>query len=218
MIRRSKLREPPGPVIRVVIADDHVTVREGLAAMIDRQPDMAIIGVADNGRDACELWQITRPDVTLLDLRMPLLDGVETLTRIRQVDPLARIIILTTFHADNDVARAMAAGARGYLLKDADREDLFLCIRAVHRGETSLAPAVIANLAASLADKRLTSRELEVLKLVAFGHGNKDVGLALDIGETTVKSHLRNVFAKLNVVSRTEAISVASKRGLVELG
>jgi len=208
---------PPTTPIRVLIADDHVTVREGLAAMIGRQPDMMIVGEAANGRECVDLWLTARPDVTLLDLRMPILDGVGAIEEIRGQDAAARIVVLTTFDTDNDISRAITAGARGYLLKDAPRDDLLESIRRVHAGETSLSPTLVAKLASGLGDEALTSREHGVLVLLARGHSNKDIGLALEIGETTVKSHLRSIFSKLKVLSRTEAISVASRRGLVDL-
>ena len=202
--------------IRVLIADDHVTVREGLAAMIGRQPDMTVVGVASNGQECVDLWQAARPDVTLLDLRMPVLDGVSAIENVRAQDPTARIVVLTTFDTDTDISRAITAGARAYLLKDATREELLETIRQVHKGEMRLSPALIAKLASGLGDEALTAREQSVLALLALGRSNKDIGLALDIGETTVKSHLRSIFAKLRVVSRTEAISVANRRGLLK--
>jgi len=202
--------------IRVLIADDHVTVREGLAAMIGRQPDMRVVGEASNGQECVDLWQATRPDVTLLDLRMPIRDGVSAIENIRAQDPAARIVVLTTFDTDNDISRAVTAGARGYLLKDAPREELIETIRQVDKGETRLSSALVAKLASGLGDEALTTREQSVLALLALGRSNKDIALALDIGETTVKSHLRSIFTKLRVVSRTEAISVASRRGLLE--
>lgn len=217
MTHQTETRSPPTPSIRILIADDHVTVREGLAAMIGRQPDMTIVGEAANGRECVDQWRTSRPDVTLLDLRMPILDGVGAIEEIRGQDAAARIVVLTTFDTDNDISRAITAGARGYLLKDAPRDDLLESIRRVHAGETSLSPALVAKLASGLGDEALTSRESGVLVLLARGHSNKDIGLALEIGETTVKSHLRSIFAKLKVLSRTEAISVASRRGLIDL-
>jgi DNA-binding NarL/FixJ family response regulator len=203
--------------IRVLIADDHVTVREGLAAIIGRQADMAVAGEAASGRDAVNLWQQCRPDVTLIDLRMPVMDGVIAIGEIRRLDPTARIIVLTTFDTDNDIARAIKAGAKGYLLKDTQREELLDSIRRVHAGETCIPPAVVAKLAASMRSEALSARELEVLTLLARGRSNKEIALELHISETTVKSHLRSLFAKLDVLSRTEAITVASRRGLVQL-
>lgn len=201
--------------IRVLIADDHVTVREGLAAMIGRQPDMTVVAEAENGREAVELWQIHKPYVTLLDLRMPVLDGVGAVEEIRRQDTLARIIVLTTFDTDDEIYRAIKAGAKGFLLKDARREELLDCIRRVHAGETCISPALTAKLAAGMNSEVLTGRELDVLGLLARGKSNKEIGANLYISETTVKSHLRSIFAKLNVLSRTEAVAVASRRGLV---
>lgn len=203
--------------IRVLIADDHVTVREGLAAIIGRQPDMVVVAEAANGRECVERWQECRPDVALLDLRMPVLDGVGAIEEIRREAPSARLIILTTFDTDNDISRAVMAGAKGYMLKDAQREELLDCIRGVHAGETRIPPSLVSKLAAGVSGEALTSRELEVLTLLARGHSNKDISVHLNIGETTVKSHLRSIFNKLQVLSRTEAITVASRRGLIRL-
>jgi len=203
--------------IRVLIADDHVTVREGLAAIIGRQADMSVAGEAATGREAVELWRECRPDVTLIDLRMPVMDGVIAIGEICRLEPAARIIVLTTFDTDNDISRAIKAGAKGYLLKDAQREELLDSIRRVHAGETCIPPSVVAKLAASMRTESLSARELEVLTLLARGRSNKDIALELHISEPTVKSHLRSLFAKLDVLSRTEAITVASRRGLVQL-
>ncbi|RUQ37820.1 MAG: response regulator transcription factor [Candidatus Competibacteraceae bacterium] len=203
--------------IQVLIADDHVMVREGLAAIIGRQPDMQVVGEAANGLEAVALWLQHRPNVTLLDLRMPLLNGVGAMDAIRHHDALARIVVLTTFDTDNEIAQAIKSGAKGYLLKDAQREELLECIRKVHGGETCIAPALVAKLAAGISSETLTGRELDVLALLARGKSNREIGVALFISETTVKSHLRNIFAKLNVLSRTEAITVASRRGLIQL-
>jgi DNA-binding NarL/FixJ family response regulator len=202
--------------IRVLIADDHVTVREGLVAMIGRQPDMVVVGEAATGRDAVDSWCRHCPDVSLLDLRMPQLDGVGAIEEIRGHHAAARVIILTTFDTDADVSSAIKAGARGYLLKDAQREELLDCIRQVHAGQMCIPSALVAKLAAGMSSEALTHRELEVLTLLAQGKSNKEIGTGLHIGETTVKSHLRSIFTKLNVLSRTEAISVASRRGLIQ--
>ena len=203
--------------IRVLIADDHVTVLEGLAAIIERQPDMTVVAEATNGREAIDLWLQHRPDIALLDLRMPVMDGVDAIEKIRKQDAAARIIVLTTFDTDNDIHRAIKAGAKAYLLKDTQREDLLTCIRKVNRGETCLSPSLLEKLAAGLSNEILTNRELEVLKLLAQGKSNKEIGVSLFISETTVKSHIRNIFGKLNVISRTEAILTASRRGLVQI-
>jgi len=209
--------QPSPTLIKVLVADDHVTVREGLAAIIGRQPDMVVIAEAANGRDCVDRWLEYRPDVALLDLRMPVLDGVGAIQAIRREAPSARLIVLTTFDTDHDISRAIMAGAKGYMLKDAQREELLDCIRGVHTGETRISPSLVAKLAAGVSGEMLTSRELEVLTLLARGHSNKDISARLSIGETTVKSHLRGIFSKLQVLSRTEAITVASRRGLIRL-
>jgi two-component system NarL family response regulator len=181
------------------------------------QPDMLVVAEAVNGRQAVDLWQKQRPDVTLLDLRMPKLDGVGVIDEIRKEDTSARTIVLTTYDTDNEIYRAIKAGAKGYLLKDAKREELLECVRKVSRGETCIAQALVEKLAAGMSSETLTGRELAVLTLLARGKSNKEIGANLFISETTVKGHLRNIFTKLNVLSRTEAITVASRRGLVQL-
>jgi len=203
--------------IRVLIADDHVTVLEGLAAMIGRQPDMVVVAEAADGQEAIDLWITHRPEVTLLDLRMPKRDGVDVIEAIRKRDPSARIIVLTTYATDTEILRAIKAGTKAYLLKDARREELLDCIRRVNRGETCIPASLVEKVAAGLSSEPLTGRELNVLELLARGKSNKEIGVSLYISETTVKSHLRSVFKKLNVLSRTEAISVAGRRGLIRL-
>lgn len=203
--------------IRLLIADDHVTVLEGLTAIIRRQPDMTVVADAANGREAVERWTAHRPDVTLLDLRMPELDGVGVTESIRSLDPAARVIVLTTYDTDNDILRAIRAGAKAYLLKDSRREDLLDCIRRVHRGETCITPSMVEKLATGLSSEALTGRELDVLTLLAQGMSNKEIGARLFVTETTVKSHLRAIFTKLNVLSRTEAVTSANRRGLIRL-
>jgi DNA-binding NarL/FixJ family response regulator len=203
--------------IRVLIADDHVTVLEGLAAMIGRQPDMVVVAEAADGQEAIDLWLTHRPEVTLLDLRMPKLDGVDVIEEIRKRDSSARIIVLTTYETDTEILRAIKAGTKAYLLKDARREELLDCIRRVNRGETCIPTSLIEKVATGLSSEALTGRELNVLELLARGKSNKEIGVSLYISETTVKSHLRSIFRKLNVLSRTEAISVANRRGLIRL-
>jgi two-component system NarL family response regulator len=203
--------------IRVLIADDHAMVREGLAAIIGRQADMTVVGEAANGPEAIDLWRKHRPDVALFDLRMPVLDGVGAISEIRSRDPAARIIVVTTFDTDDGIARAIKAGARGYLPKDAQREELLEAIRGVHAGETSIPQSLLGKLVAGLSSEPLTDRELEVLTLLASGNSNKEIGARLSIGETTVKSHLRSIFSKLDVISRTEAVAVANRRGLIRI-
>jgi two-component system NarL family response regulator len=203
--------------IRVLIADDHVTVTAGLASIIGMQPDMTVIAEGANGREAVELWRKHRPDITLLDLRMPELDGVGAIEEIHKEDASARVIVLTTYDTDNDIYRAIKAGARGYILKDARREELLDSIRRVSRGETCIPQSLLEKLATGVSSETLTGRELDVLTLLARGKTNKEIGANLYIGETTVKAHLRSIFSKLNVLSRTEAIAAASRRGLVQL-
>jgi len=203
--------------IRVLIADDHSVVREGLVSLIGRRADMAVIGEASNGREAVEFWKKHQPDVTLLDLRMPELDGVGVIKEIRAENQNARIIVLTTFDGDEDIYRAIQAGSKGYLLKDAPREALMDCIRRVHGGETCVPVHLAAKLAQRVSGESLSEREIDVLKLMAQGKSNKEIGSALFISEGTVKSHVKGIFAKMNVISRTEAVANATRRGLIQL-
>ena len=203
--------------IRVLIADDHTTFLAGLTSIIDMEQDMIVIAQATDGRQASDQWRKHRPNVTLLDLRMPALDGVGVIDEIRREDASARIVILTTYDSDNDIYRAIKAGAKGYLLKDARREELLDCIRKVNAGETCIPPALMQKLVTGLSSEPLTDREAEVLQLLAHGKTNKEIGAKLFISEFTVKGHLHNVFTKLNVLSRTEAIAAATRRGLVQL-
>jgi two-component system NarL family response regulator len=209
--------ESKKPHIVVLIADDHSVVREGLVSLIGRKADMTVVGEASNGREAVELWKQHKPDVTLLDLRMPELDGVGALKEIRGADQDARIIVLTTFDGDEDIYRAIQAGAKGYMLKDVPREALMDCIRRVHAGETCIPVHLAAKLAGRISGETLSDREIDVLKLMAQGKSNKEIGSALFISEGTVKSHVKSIFSKMNVISRTEAVSTASKRGLIQL-
>jgi DNA-binding NarL/FixJ family response regulator len=203
--------------IRVLIADDHITVLEGLASIISRQSDMTVLAQASDGAELVLLWEKHHPDVSLVDLRMPKLDGVGAIEEIRRKDPAARLIVLTTFDTDTDILNAIKAGAKGYLLKDSGRDELLDCIRKVHRGETCLPASLVQKLATSLHREALTAREVEVLQLLAYGKSNKEISASLSISEATVKSHLGNLFRKLDVLSRTEAIATANKRGLIKL-
>ena len=178
---------------------------------------MIVVAQATDGHQAANLWRKYRPSVTLLDLRMPVRDGVGVIDEIRREDASARIVILTTYDSDNDIFRAIKAGAKGYLLKDARREELLDCIRKVNRGETCIPQTVMQKLVTGISSEALTDREAEVLQLLADGKSNKEIGTKLFISEFTVKGHLRNIFTKLNVLSRTEAISAATRRGLVQL-
>jgi len=205
----------PPDLVRVLLADDHAVVLEGLVAMIGRQPDMAVVAEADDGPEAVEMWRMRHPDVGLVDLRMPALDGVGVITEIRRSDPTARIIILTTYDTEEDIYQAIRAGARGYLLKDARRAEVLDAIRRVHAGETLLPPHLTAKLAHRVTDDPLTERERAVLELLADGKSNREIGSEIHIEESTVKSHLKSIFAKLHAVSRTEAVTVAMRRGLL---
>lgn len=201
-------------MIRLLVADDHVVVREGLAAILNCQTDMQVVAEAEDGRAAVALWRQHRPDVAMLDLRMPGLDAVGVVEELRADEPSARFIVLTTYGRHEDVFRATQAGVNGYLLKDAPREALLECIRRVHAGGRCIPSELQEKLAAA---EVLTARELDVLRLLACGQSNKEMARGLQIGEATVKSHLKSIFAKLQVTSRTEAVSVATQRGLVRL-
>jgi DNA-binding NarL/FixJ family response regulator len=203
--------------IRLLIADDHTIFLAGLGSIINMQSDMIVVAEASNGKQALELWQQHRPDVTLLDLRMPKMDGVGVIGEVQRWDASARIIVLTTYDTDNEICRAIKAGAKGYMLKDTRREELLTCIRKVNSGATCIPEELVEKLATGMSSEILTGREVDVLTLLARGKSNKEIGANLYISETTVKGHLRNIFTKLKVLSRTEAVTVASRRGLVLL-
>jgi DNA-binding NarL/FixJ family response regulator len=213
-------REAAAPAIAratVLVVDDHLLVRTGVAKIISHEPDLQVIAEAANGLEAVAAFELYRPDVTLLDLRMPLLEGVEAVRRIRARDPNAKVIVLTTYDTDEDIARALQAGAKAYVLKDISADALIACIHDVLAGKTYLAPAAAAKLAERVTQVQLTPRELATLRLMADGRSNKEIASALGISERTVKSHLGHLFEKLSVTSRTEAVKVASRRGLVRL-
>jgi DNA-binding NarL/FixJ family response regulator len=201
----------------VLVVDDHALVRTGVANIISHEPDLQVIGEAANGAEAVEAFERYRPDVTLLDLRMPVMEGVEAVRQIRMRDPQAKVIVLTTYDTDEDITRALKAGAKAYILKDISAGALIACIHDVLAGKTYLAPTAAAKLAEGVARVQLTPRELSALRLMADGRSNKEIATELGISERTVKTHLGHLFEKLGVTSRTEAVRVASRRGLVRL-
>jgi DNA-binding NarL/FixJ family response regulator len=205
-----------GP-IRVLVADDHPVVRTGLAAVIAEEPDLELVAQAENGELAVALFRAHQPDVVLMDLRMPVMDGVAAIRAITSEFPTARILALTTYEGDADIRRALDAGARGYLLKDMLLTEVITAVRAVRRGERVIPIAVATRLAEFPERSELTERELEVLQLVARGLSNKEVARAIGRTDETVKIHLKNMFAKLGVADRTEAVTVALTRGLIHL-
>jgi DNA-binding NarL/FixJ family response regulator len=206
--------------IRLLIADDHPVVRDGLRAMLATQPDMELVGEAATGTQAVERARALRPDVVLMDLQMPELDGPAAIAALREQAPEVRVLVLTTFGTDADITRAVEAGATGYLLKDAPREQLFGAIRAAARGESVLSPSVATRVLGRMrapAEEALSPRELEILGAVARGLSNKDIGRQLYVSEATVKTHLLRVFGKLGVDDRTAAVTVALERGIIRL-
>jgi two-component system NarL family response regulator len=202
---------------RVLIVDDHALLRTGVANIINQEPDLQVVAEAENGLEAIEAYDHHHPDVILLDLRMPVMEGVEAVRRIRERDPRARVIVLTTYDTDDEIARALKAGAKAYVLKDIAADELVRCVRAVLAGKTYLAPAAAAKLAEGVMHVQLTPRELATLRLMADGKANKEIANELGISARTVKTHLGHLFEKLGVASRTEAVKVATRRGLVRL-
>ena len=203
--------------ITVMVVDDHPLLREGVSAVIEPQDDMLFVGEASNGREAIDGYRRWRPDVTLMDLQMPGLSGLEALGAIRAEFPQARIVILTTYAGDAQALRALKAGAVGYLLKSGLRRDLISTIRDVHCGERYLHPDVASAIALGAIEDKLSEREIEVLQLVAGGNSNKRIAYALTLSEETVKSHMKNIITKLGVTDRTHAVVVAARRGIIEL-
>jgi two-component system, NarL family, response regulator len=203
--------------IRVLIADDHAIVRNGLVRMIELTEGMEIVAEASTGNEAVALFQQHQPDVTLMDLRMPEMNGVEAIVTIRQAYPQAQIAILSTYDTDEDIFRGLQAGARGYLLKDSKMVELIDAIRKVHAGQKYIPPDVGAKLAERMCQPQLSDRELEVLRLIAEGKTNPEICAALNITESTVKFHINNIFSKLGVCDRTQAVLIAIKRGVTNL-
>ena len=207
----------PGRPIRVLVADDHALMRGGVVAVLRDAPGLAVVAEAADGAEAVALYARHRPDVALIDLKMPALDGAGVVEQVRARYPDARLVILTTYDADDDVERALKAGAKAYLLKDVDPAELVACVRAVDQGRTWVSPSVAAKLAERMTRVAITPREMAVLRELAAGRSNKEVAAALGIAEGTAKIHTARVFEKLGVSSRTEALAVALQRGLVRL-
>jgi two-component system NarL family response regulator len=210
VLKRSNL-------IRLLIVDDHPAFRMGLAALIKSQPDMAVVAEAGNGLEAIALFRREQPDVTLMDLRLPGLSGVEVIIALRKEFPEARVIVVTTYDGDEDIYRAIQSGAKSYLLKDMSRDEIAGTIRAVHNGQATLPPTVADRLAQRSQRAELTPREMEVLQLLSRGRCNKEIAAALFLSEDTVKSHLKTLFAKLGVQDRTEAAVSALRHGIIHL-
>ncbi len=205
------------PRIKILIVEDHQVVRQGLVALLSATDGVEVVGSVGDGLEAVTTFRALRPDVTLMDLRMPKLSGVEALRKIRHEFPEARVIVLTTFDGDEDIFRALQAGARGYLLKGMPLEELVAAIRLVHQGRSSIPPEVAEKLAMRLGEQSLTSRELAVLERIVAGRANKEIAMDLKISEATVKSHVNSLLGKLGVADRTHAATVALQRGFVHL-
>jgi len=216
-MERAEIMATEVDVIRILVVDDHPVLREGLAAMIESQPDMTLIAEAANGRDAIDSFEAYLPDVTIMDLRLPDMNGIEAITSIRQSHPEARVIVLTTYLGDVQAGRALIAGAHAFLLKATLRTDLLDTIRAVHKGQRRVPPEVASEMAEYAADDSLTPREIEVLEQVASGNSNKMVADRLNISEDTVKAHMRSVLSKLGANDRTHAVTIALRRGFLDM-
>jgi|SRR5580658_3216345 DNA-binding NarL/FixJ family response regulator len=204
-------------MIRILTVDDHALLRKGIAALVNAEPDLKLVGEASNGEEAVEQFRIHRPDVTLMDLQMPGLNGIEAIIRIRSEFPGARIIVFTTYTGDVQVVRALRAGARAYILKGHVRKELLETIRAVHAGQKRIPADIASELAEHAADDELTAREIDVLRLIAAGNSNKLIADQLSIGEATVKSHVTNILSKLSASDRSHAVTIGLKRGIIEL-
>jgi DNA-binding NarL/FixJ family response regulator len=203
--------------IRILTVDDHPLLREGIAALVNAESDMKLVAEASNGEEAIKQFRLHRPDVTLMDLQMPALNGIEAVARIRAEFPDARIIVLTTYTGDVQALRALKAGARAYILKGHVHRELLEAIRAVHAGKKRIPPDVAAELADHAAENELSSREIEVLRLIASGNANKLIADQLSISEETVKSHVTNILSKLGANDRTHAVTIGLRRGIIDL-
>jgi DNA-binding NarL/FixJ family response regulator len=209
--------DPGSSPIRILVVDDHPLLREGVSAILEDSLDMVVVGEACDGAEAIARFRELQPDVTLMDLQMPVMNGVEAITKIRADFPDARILVLTTYAGDVQAVRALKAGATGYLLKSSLRTEMLDAIHNVHRGRRHVHRDVAAEIALHVVDESLSDREAEVLRLVAVGKANKEIAHALSLSEETVKAHLKNIFAKLDVADRTHAVTVAARRGIIEL-
>ena len=203
--------------IRIVVVDDHHVVRQGLVALLNIMPNIEVVGEASDGVQAVELHRTLKPDITLMDLQLPNLGGVDAILKIRAEDSAARFIVLTTFDGDEDIFRSLQAGAKAYLLKGMTVDELLSTIQAVHNGRTLISPAIAEKLAERMSTQALTNRELKVLERIVAGRANKEIASDLDISEATVKTHVNNLLGKLGVSDRTHAATVAIQRGIVHL-
>lgn len=204
--------------IRVLCVDDHRLMREGIARIISLQPDIEVVGQASDGEEAVEQFRRLRPDVTLMDLQLPTMNGVQAIRAIRREQPDARVVVLTIYYGDEDIYRAIQAGAVGYLLKDAVPDDLIRVIREVHAGQRAIPPDIAAVLEARASQPSLTYRELQVLELLATGKRNKEIAADLGISNDTASAHIKSIFAKFNVHDRTAALAEALRRGIIHIG
>jgi len=204
-------------LIRILTVDDHPLLREGIAALVKAELDMSVVAEADDGAEAIEKFRLHRPDITLMDVEMPRVNGIEAISKIRSEFPDARIIVLTTYSGDTTVVRALRAGARAYILKRHVHRELLGTIRAVYAGQKRIPPEIAAELAEHATDDELTGREIDVLRLIAMGNGNKQIADQLSIGEATVRTHVGNILSKLSANDRTHAVTIGLSRGIIAL-